>query len=651
MTRPPSSETRPRWLDWLLLAALMLGHFAVVVDVARRKSPTVDEVAHLPAGLSYLEKHTFKIYRLSPPLGRLVPALAARSVAPALYYGKQWNLDPANHWQFAFMWLLTCTDEPAKSHAWLTAFTHARIAVAVWSALTIPLLFIWGFRWFGRGGGWIASLLWAMSPNIIAHASMVTTDIAAASTTLLACFAFSLWLERPSFARMFGAGIALAAAQLVKFSALWLFGFFPLWWLKKGDKYNFRNLVAIYLTCLFFMNAGYLFEGTGASMGKFPFVSEMLTRPRVATDGPPDEGANRTFNDMYLRRVNRFRGSLFDWFPCPLPYHYVAGFDEQKFEADGKYQMYLNGDLRHGGEPGKRVGWWYFYLFALAVKEPIGTWLLVAVGSVLAFARCPEWKTKTIPLVLLTLIPLATISFLTDICIGVRYVLPIYPFAFLLAGAIALAKSKWLRIGLPLVVLAWNAWAIFSIHPHELAYFNETVGGPTCGRLHLIDSNLDWGQDLRSLSRWLDRHPDWKHDVRIAYMGTTPPEFEGVGDYRLAPRDPRFVPEERRLPAEKADPLHNMGPQPGKFAVSVNFEGGMQFHQPLPIAMMREVMSAGGQAMLPGTQMFLNPRHAYSYFQRFEPRFDREIGYSILLFEITPEQANAARRAMGLPAL
>lgn len=652
---PARSLARTTFVDASLLGALMLAHLAIVVDTLRQKSPTVDEVAHLPAGLSYLEKRTFKMYHHSPPLGRLIPALAARGVAPPLYYGQQWTRVPTDHWQFAFIWLITCIEDAARQHAWLTAFTHARMAVAVWSALTIPMLWIWGRRWFGPVGGWVAAALWALSPNVVAHAGLTTTDIAAASSTALACFAFVGWLDRPGPARALGAGVALAAAQLVKFSALWLYALLPFWWFfarSKGSNIaGGRGLAGIYLTSLFVVNAGYLFEGTGTPIGKFAFVCDALTRPRVASDGPPDEGANRTYNEIHLRRTNRFRDSLLGWVPCPLPYHYVAGFDEQKFEADGKYQMYLNGDLRHGGEPGKRVGWWYFYLFALAVKEPLGSWLLVGAGTLALAWRWRSEAGKLLPLVALTVVPLATISFLTDICIGVRYVLPIFPFAYLLAGGIGVLSTRWIRVGLPLLALAWNAWSLAAIHPNELAYFNEWAGGPAKGRFSLIDSNLDWGQDLRSLARWLKANPDWEKSVRIAYMGTTPPEFEGIANYQLAPRDPAAVPEERRLPNERADPVHAMGPQPGKFAVSVNLERGMQFHQPIPLAMVSEILQSGSLAVQSGSQMIRNPHRAFAYFQLFEPRIEPRVGYSILLYDISVRQANAARQALGLPLL
>ena len=566
------------------LGLLALGtiHFSLAFDTLRRKTPTVDEVAHLPAGISYLQKNTFKMYRLSPPLARAVPALAALPVEPKMPYQlKTWTEhDPSSHWLFAFGFLAVNGSDPDR---YLECFTRARTVIAVWSALTIPFLFWWGNWWFGRWAGWFAALLWTFSPNILAHAGMVTTDLPATSLGLIASLFFARWLDRATWRRAFVAGAWLGLAQLVKFSSLWLYVIWPTWailrsfapgepgtagvraetrgstrWPRFGWKKGGQSL-AILCISFFVIDVGYRFEGVFTPMDRFHFISRMLTRPRLPGDGPPHVGSNGGNNKVHQRRVNRFRGSVLGLLPCPLPYHYVAGFDEQKFEADGMYQMYLRGEfanataLEGAANPTGRRGWWYYYVYALAIKVPLSTWWLAAMALFALF----RWPRATAgasvwPLVLLSAAPLLAMSLLTDINLGLRYVLPIFPFLFLLAGsAVGPDRPRWWN-ALAALAICWNVGAIARIHPHELAYFNELVGGPSNGRFHLIDSNIDWGQDLRGLSRWLDEHPEWR-DVRLAYMGTVPPEFEGISDYGLAPRDLRFVDAALHLPGEDPD--------------------------------------------------------------------------------------------------
>ena len=653
------------------LGLILLGvvHWTVAYDTLRRKTPTVDEIAHLPAGISYWQRHTFKVYRHNPPLARLVAAAAAETCQPVMYYGQNWRKqDPINHWQFALAFLVRNADNPQQ---YLQCFTRSRMVIALWSALTIPFLFWWGCWWRGVPAGWLAAGLWAISPNIIAHAGMVTTDLAATSLGLIACFFFARWLDRPCWRRATVAGVCLGLAQLVKFSSLWLYILWPLWaavyWAtlpttadrpgrlaRWHPRFLFttaaiRQCLFLGLLSLLVLNAGYLFEGTLRPLGEFPFVCDMLTRWRTPNDGPPDKGASTTYNQVHQVRVNRFRGSWLGWLPCPLPEHYIGGFDEQKFEADGGsaafkkregYQMYLRGELR-------RRSWWYYYVYALAIKVPLSTWFLLLLAGVGACVYSEGQSHRLWPWAMLIVVPLLAMSLLTNINIGVRYVLPVFPFVFLCAGSVlGSGRPCWYKLLAGLAVI-WNVWALAAIHPNELAYFNESIGGPTQGRFHLIDSNLDWGQDLRGLSRWLARHPRW-HDVRIAYMGTVLPEIEGITDYRLAPRDPRHVPKSARLPEEVTDELRAMGPQPGQFAISVNFERGMRFHTPCPIQLWPQIPPT---LFSPCPPMLCSFAEDYAYFQHLTPRIEPQIGYSILLYDVSREEANRVRRCLGMPLL
>jgi hypothetical protein len=497
---------------------------------------------------------------------------------------------------------------------------------------------------------------------------LTTTDLASASTTLLAAWTFARWLDRPSWNRAGLAGICLGIAQLVKFSALLLYAILPLWglvhvyWTERQARRQLEPLASrwpgwttlalsrgvqmagIVAVSVLILGLGYGFEGLGRPLGEFPFVSKTLTRLRTAADGDftRDLGSSKAYNDMFPVRVNRFRGTWLASLPCPLPMHYVAGFDEQRFESEGGYQMYLRGTLR-------RTGWWYYYFYALAVKAPLSTWLLLGL-AVFDFVWSGERRGRHRVLWWLALAPLLAMSLLTDINLGLRYVLPVLPFLFLLAGSAARPSQPRWRTALVWLCIAWNVGAIARIHPHELAYFNELVGGPENGRFHLIDSNLDWGQDLRGLVRWLEKHPEWS-DVRLAYLGTVPPEFEGLSRYQMAPRDIRNVPPTLLWPGEDLSDPATYGPQPGRYAVSVNFERGMQFHTPCPFAMIGQVTAQHPRAFQPAAPMLFNPNGVYRYFQHLVPRIEPEIGYSILLYEVSAAEADRVRRAIGLPLL
>lgn len=680
---PPSTVAPPssRWTI-ALLALLMAAHFLLVCDEIIRSTPTLDEVAHLPAGQTYLEKQTFRMYRHSPPLARLVAAAVAWPTHPDLLYDRTWKFhEPANHWAFAFEVIAANATKEESRKRYIDSFTYGRYGIAVWSMLTIPFLYWWGANWFGRWSGLLAATLWTFSPNILAHAGLVTTDLAATSAGFIASFFFSRWLERPTWSRFGIATAALGLAQLVKFSSLWLYFIFAFWLLSsiswerirsrkgnlqtptKNEPHPTKGILksclgygAMVLLSFIVIDVGYLFEGVGTPLGSFPFLSESLTRARRFDDSPAPESNNLTYRKIWQVRVNRFQGTPLAYVPCPLPYHFVAGFDEQKFEAEGKYPMYLRGEfapplLSADARTSifNRRGWWYYYFYALAVKSPLSTMVLIAFAVALAIYR-PATR-SIIPLLYLAFVPILAMSFFTDINLGLRYVLASLPFLFVVAGSLVTTdRPRWVYWVTGLA-LGWNLVVIARIHPHELSYFNEVVGGPTQGRYHLIDSNIDWGQDLRGLARWLDQHPEWKKDVRIGYAGTISPEFEGIDNYHLAPRDLRQVRDDQLLPWEKkSDPL-TWGPLPGKYAISVNFERGMRFHTPCPLRQFVNYRGQLGGGSIPGSWMVEIPRESYSYFQQFTPKIEPSIGYSILLYDVSKEEANRVRQQMGLPLL
>jgi len=634
------------------LVALAVLHYALARDVALGKSPTVDEIHHVPAGIATVERGTFAMDRHSPPLTRVVAGLAARGAGMAIDYEHAWTLGTAGIWNFGLECLLANEHQPAR---WLDAFGRARSVHALWSVAIIPLLFWWGRHRAGEGAGWLAAALWTLSPDAIAYAGLVTSDMPLACAQLVACLAYAAWLARPSWARAAGAGAGFGFAMLTKLTALWLVPTWLVWGVahaasaKRGSvKWPILaalgHVLAMAGVALAVINAGYLFEGTGTPLGDFTFACDGLTRWREPADGV-ESSPIRTTQKILERRVNRFRGTLLARLPVPLPEHFVAGFDEIRLIADGgsvaldephALQMYLRGERRHRS-------WWYYFPYAMAVKFPVVLWVLLGVVCVV---RGPVLRIAG-PWLLIALVPIVAACVSLNVAVGVRYVLPSLPF-LILAGATAVrvsaVRAAW-RAAFALALVAWNAAAVVQVHPHELAYMNELVGGTSNGRFHLADSNVDWGQDLRALVRWVERHPEWA-DVRLAYMGHVPPELEGLARYELAPRDLRFVDPSRRLSYEREDDPWSFGPQPGRFAVSVNYERGLQYSSPCP----RTLRDAHRARMSPPPLLFM-PAGCYAYFQRFAPVFEPEVGYSILLYEVTPAQADAARVALGLAPL
>jgi hypothetical protein len=122
----------------------------------------------------------------------------------------------------------------------------------------------------------------------------------------------------------------------------------------------------------------------------------------------------------------------------------------------------------------------------------------------------------------------------------------VLPFLLVAAGEAAAILSRWRRpVGLTLVAVlgAWYTAGTLANHPHHLAYFNEIGGGPTRGWRLLVDSNLDWGQDLKRLKGWMDSHG--VAQVKLSYFGSASPSYYGIRADRLpgysAPHPPRIT--------------------------------------------------------------------------------------------------------------
>ncbi len=132
-------------------------------------------------------------------------------------------------------------------------------------------------------------------------------------------------------------------------------------WLRELGMLAVRFLVALYI-----LNVGYGFEGTGTRLGNFKFVSATLLAPSRARRRTSDGG-------------NRFADSWLGNLPVPLPKNYLSGMDLQKRDfEDYRLPSYLRGEFRS-------KGWWYYYLYALAIKVPLGTWLLVVLAAAAGF--------------------------------------------------------------------------------------------------------------------------------------------------------------------------------------------------------------------------------------------------------------------------
>jgi Dolichyl-phosphate-mannose-protein mannosyltransferase len=663
---PPKAIIPKTGIKPLVLASLVVGMLIAQWSLATlslvQENPTIDEVIHLPAGISYWQTGDFRMYPHNPPLVKLIaalPVLAAEPRMSELYERPWWKA--ANKAGFAHEFALWNADR------YFNLLTRGRLVMPWFGVLGGLLVFLWSRRLYGDWGGLLSLALWSFCPNILAHTRLITTDVGATVAGFGATFAFWHYIKRPSWGRAALAGALLGVAQLTKFSLLLLYGLWPLIWLINmafGGWPGWRSIGRAAIHGLFIVglsvvviDAGYGFAKLGRPLGSFDFTSDALTNdriPPVVARRSEKEQAPPLHDALLQYRVNRVKNTWLGAVPSPLPEAYFIGFDEQKLEAEGippksglyaddprvavvekeevrGYPVYLNGEL-------SSTSWWYYYLAALVYKVPEGTWALVVGGLlclILSRDSRASWADE-LSLLVIPLVLLLVMSFATNIALGLRYVLPIAPYIFVSTGKLARwaqtrSRPK-LAAGAIAVCLAANIAAIASIHPSYLAYFNWASGGPDRGSEHLIDSNLDWGQDLVGLKRWVDQKARGER-IGIAYFGQINPAIFGLAE-GITPVGPQadskrmaevlnwFLPP--ALPGTlqpDASTYTLKGPEPGLYAVSASLMRGLPWRVYVPERF--DPVSAY--------------REAFSYFASLEPIGN--IGHSILLYRITPEDA------------
>ncbi len=629
-TAPPAKPSRTR----AAVVAILAAHALLSLWAISRNSVTVDECNHLPAGISYIQKRTFQVYHGNPPLAKVLCGMAALAAGARSNYDRAWRQAeehqvPVNITPFGWDFQEANYSPPGKFQK---IYFAARLVVLAISLAGGLLIFAWARDLAGDGAGLVALAVWSFSPTVLAHGGLVTTDVPAAVAGVGATYAFWRWARRPTWRGALAAGALLGVAQLVKFSLLVLLVIWPALGAISAAAIM-RSLghtrgravarlaahgLAILATCLLAVNAGHLFEGTGRRLGDYEFLSVAFTKPRTEGEAPYSNLPH--LHAIYKLRMNRFRGTLLEGLPVPLPAHYLLGLDAQMHETNtgiegAAYPMYLRGELR-------RRGWWYYYPYALAIKIPLGTWLLFAAALAATVAGPRLWLgLRDEAFVWLpAAASLASMMSLTKIQIGVRYVLPAFPYVAVGIGRLAAARGR--RPWRLILATGLGATALSALltAPHFIAYFNMLAGGPSRGHRHLIDSNLDLGQDFLELKKMLDRRGH-TGPLPCALFGNLDPIMVGI-EAAFIPRDPRTVPAGERDP-EEPDRL-----TPGLHAVSVNYVMGMPYRWAF-------------HGRLVKAREF-----AYAYFQRLEPV--ARAGYSVWLYELSAADCARLNAELGL---
>lgn len=497
---------------WTLLpATAAAAYLALTLHAAHVETPTADEFAHVPAGVAAWRQGRTDLYRSNPPLLKLLlaaPVAVDASVNAPLVVEPPMLWGP---WEYGHRFM------NANRAKYLALIFRARWVAVGLGLLAGLVVFRWARDAFGLRAAAVVTSLFLLCPNVLAHGHLATIDMGALSTILVAMFALRWAYRDTTRARLLVAGAALGLALATKFLAVLILPAFLLLavvhrWRAVTPSPARRLQQALWdfawmlVAALVVVNASIGFADSFRPLGSFDLRSNFATS---------------------LQSV------LPACMPVPLPREYALGFDAAKeISEHGEFGSYLMGQW-------SEHGWWYYNLVALGVKVPIMILVLLAV-SVACWRRSRLDRIELYSL----LVPLGTLvlgfSTASNLNIGIRHVLPAFPFLFLLLGPVFMTTTSRSRERLSFAVAACaliaTAINVAAIHPNYLTFFNAIAGGPNRGTAWLLDSNLDWGQDLyRVPTAVASIDPD--ESPYLLYFGLVDPALYGLR-YRLVPPTP-----------------------------------------------------------------------------------------------------------------
>jgi 4-amino-4-deoxy-L-arabinose transferase-like glycosyltransferase len=517
-----------RWRSVLVGLAGAALFLLISQTAAARKSASYDEVVHLLSGYRILTEGDFRFNHEHPPLMKMLAA------APVVMRGAARPLD---RWQFR-----SEPDQWPLAHQWVYHRNDAdrilrlgRFPVALLGALLGFAVFLAarslgtgepspepvgrgrGARDAGLAAGAAAVFLFAVEPNLLAHGSLITTDMGMAVFYFTGAAAFWRYLETRRAGWLILTGILFGLNMSAKFTGVIL-----------GPVLALMGVGWILLGGSAEATGG---KGRATRLAVKPWLRLALSLGVVAAVAVVALGATYGFEGILttLRAAHlesatfsRIAAGPLGAIPLPVPISFIGGFDHA--EAAGQvWWSYLMGGF-------SQTGWLHYYLVALAVKSTIPMLLLALAGMALGHGAGASRLARWIFLALPPAVILAAFTFSSSLKnIGLRYVLAVYPFLCVLGGIGAVAlwrrREKWGKAA-AILLLLWAGMAEITVYPDHLAYFNEIAGGPEGGRDWLVDSNLDWGQDLKGLGAWMKANG--VDSLYLDYFGMACPEYEGV---------------------------------------------------------------------------------------------------------------------------
>jgi len=447
----------------MIIVALLCAFFIQSYVSLSSKSATFDEVQYFGIG-KYLIKHQkWDVMGsvLHPPLSYYISSI------PLLFIDEDEQLweygDVERNLEFLGM------VDYYRGQALLSSVQNANDILLITSRLMIVLLSIllgyYVYRFscdlFGVKSGILSLTLFTFCPNMLAFSGICVPDMPLTVFSFISVYYLWVCLKDKTWVNVSLAGLFLGLALLTKFTAMLLIPIELVLCLA----YLKKEKQKVLSTFLVVVCIATLIMFTGYGFNIIPFLQG---------------------NELRLSQVQEGQSTF----------------------LMGEHSMH---------------GWWYYYPIAFLLKTPIPLILLLLI-SIVVYLKNSINRWLELTFLLLPIVTFLCVFSASYYCLALRYILPIYPFIFVIIGSLAVYGGRFKY--LIYLMFFWYIGSSLYIAPHYLAYFNETIGGPDNGYKYLVDGNLDWGQDLKGLKKYMDEKGIDR--ISLSYFGADAPQRYGI---------------------------------------------------------------------------------------------------------------------------
>lgn len=504
------TQTKTQKILLLVVVLAALIGCITIISTYNHVSPTSDEAAHVATGMEWLEKGTYQFEYLHPPLARIAialplylrgvrmaPEILQLQCPPFLFFvqlfkesqrlPRMQQTTPRCLGMADFSLLLRNPDR-SMSVADLTAnMILVRVPILLFYVMSIIGIYLYGALLHSQAVGAIGASLFALSPTVMAHAGVATTDMAFAGAFIFVNYIFLLWIRNRNTATMIACMIALGIGLLTKISAII---FFPICFIVTIGYMLYRRDITWHelVSQAFLVQSVKIIVGAGFIIwGAYRFSVGAISHIFYGAEPWVSALPAGTLQDMLQVLIHSQI--------VPFPEFFNGILDAIYKNERGHASYILGKQLLHQGV-------WYFFPVAIWMKSTFPFIVATIAGGgliVYATVKKPAHTWLLVPLLCTSLILAMLMN--SDINIGVRHVLHIYSFMALFAGytIYKLWQSSYMLCkGAAVTIMVFHLASTAMAYPNYLAYFNITAGKNP--ENILVDSDLDWGQDAKHLA-------------------------------------------------------------------------------------------------------------------------------------------------------